>query len=418
MELKIAHPCPRCGGPVTLEETDRFFACGYCRVRLYITARGPFHYRLTPRSGGDALLHVPYWRFKGVSYTLRNARVDHRILDMTRIAIPDQGLPYSLGVRPQAVPVTFVGADTPGSFLEPATPLESVLEGIDRQLTHEAMRADGTRATNRAANIERAYIGETASVVFLPVLPKGEKLLDGVNSGVHYRAGPAPGMSRVAAGDLADWSPRFLPAVCPACGWDLDGRRESCVFACGNCQRAWMTAEQDLTEVKLGAVHRKHASSYCVPFWRIRPSVTGETLATYADLIRYANLPKAAVDRWESSPMDFWTPAFKVRPQLFLLLAGLLTVSPPEEIARDRLRLSPSYAASLPLREAEQSLKTVLASLVAGRPAVFERLREVTIRAQDSELVFLPFTPRGSELVCEGRNIAVPKAALTHGKGL
>jgi DNA-directed RNA polymerase subunit RPC12/RpoP len=418
MDLKIAHQCPQCGGPVSLAETDRFFACDYCRVRLYITARGPFHYRLTPKTGGDALVHIPYWRFKGVSYTLRNAKVQHRILDMTRIAVPNHYLPYSLGVRPQAVPLTFVTAKTAGSFLPPATPLKDILDGIDKQLSHGEMRADMTRTVKPVENIERAYIGETASVIFLPVLSKGNRLQDGISAAMQYQTGPDTASLINAAAGAADWSPRFLPALCPACGWDLDGQRESCVFACDNCSRAWMPGKRDLTEVKLGAVIRRMESSKYIPFWKIRPRVNGVDLETYADLIRYANLPKAVIKRWESQEMVFWTPAFKVRPKLFLLLAGMLTISPPDNIARDRLRLSPAYPVTLPLSEAEESLKTVLASLVESKSHVFEKLGDVAIETKDNELIYLPFTPRGNEFIYEGQNIAVPKAALAQGKNL
>lgn len=418
MELKIAHQCPQCGGPVSLEETDRFFVCGYCRVRLYITAKGPFHYRLTPKAGSDALLHIPYWRFKGVSYTLRNYQVQHRIIDMTRIAIPDRVLPYSLGVRPQAVPLTFVTTDTAGSFLSPITPLKNILDGIDKQLTLADTRADMTRSMEPKESIERAYIGETASVIFLPVLPRGNALQDGVNGTMKYHSDAGQYTSLDAAGHAADWSPRFLPALCPECGWNLDGWRESCVFACGNCQRAWMPRGMDLTEVKLGAVHRRIETSQYIPFWKIRPRVTGAAIETYADLIRYANLPKAVQDRWESQEMVFWAPAFKVRPRIFLLLAGMLTISPPDNIARDRLRLSPVYPVTLPLSEAVESLKTVLASLVVAKRHLFETLGDISIQDESSELVFLPFTPRGNEFIYEGQNIAVPKATLAQGKNL
>jgi len=404
--------------PDLLAETDRFFACDYCRVRLYITARGPFHYRLTPNTDGDALVHIPYWRFKGVSYTLRNAQVQHRILDITRIAVPNNHLPYSLGVRPRAVPLTFVIAKTAGSFLTPAILLKDILDGIDKQLTHGEMRADMTRTMKPAENIERAFIGETASVIFLPVLPKGNRLQDGINAAMQYQTGPDTASLIDAAGAAADWSPRFLPALCPACGWDLDGQRESCVFACSNCSRAWMPIKRDLTEVKLGAVYRRMGSSKYIPFWKIRPQVNGVALETYADLIRYANLPKAVIKRWESQEMVFWTPAFKVRPKLFLLLAGMLTLSPPDNIARDRLRLSPAYPVTLPLSEAEESLKTVLAYLVESKRHVFEKLGDITIETKDSELIYLPFNRRGNEFIYEGQNIAVPKAALAHGKNL
>ncbi len=418
MDLKIAHQCPQCGGPVSLAETDRFFSCAYCRVRLHITADGPFHYRLTPKTARDDLIHIPYWRFKGASYSLRNSQVRHRILDMTRIAVLNHHLPYSLGIRPQAVPLTFVTAKTAGSFLPPATPLKDILDGIDKQLTHGEMRADMIRTVKPAENIERAYIGETASVIFLPVLPKGDRLQDGINAAMQYQTGPDTASLIDAAGGAADWSPRFLPALCPACGWDLDGQRESCVFACGNCSRAWMPGTRDLTEVKLGTVARQRETSIYIPFWKIRPRVSGTALETYADLIRYANLPKAVMERFESQEMVFWTPAFKVRPKLFLLLAGMLTISPPESISDDRLRLSPAYPVTLPVSEAVESLKTVLASLVVSKSHIFEKIGDINITAESGQLIFLPFTPRGNEFIFETRHIALPKAALVQGRNL
>ena len=95
-----------------------------------------------------------------------------------------------------------------------------------------------------------------------------------------------------------------------------------------------------------------------------------------------------------------------------------MTISPPDNIARDRLRLFPAYPVTLPLSEAEESLKTVLASLVESKRHAFEKLGDLTIETKDSELIYLPFTPRGNEFIYEGQNIAIPKAALAHGKNL
>ena len=32
---------------------------------------------------------------------------------------------------------------------------------------------------------------------------------------------------------------RFIAAICPGCGWNLDGQRDSLVLTCTNCQSAW-----------------------------------------------------------------------------------------------------------------------------------------------------------------------------------
>ena len=42
----IEHQCPQCGAPAELEETDRLFQCGYCRVKSYLTIPDYFRYTL------------------------------------------------------------------------------------------------------------------------------------------------------------------------------------------------------------------------------------------------------------------------------------------------------------------------------------------------------------------------------------
>ncbi len=189
-----------------------------------------------------------------------------------------------------------------------------------------------TRSMESKESIEWAYIGETASVIFLPVLPGENALQDGVNGAMKYH------------------------------------------------------------------------------------SDAGQYTSLDADLIRYANLPKAVQDRWETQEMVFWTPAFKVRPRLFLLLAGMLTISPPDNIARDRLRFSPVYPVTLPLSEAEESLKTVLVSLMISKRHLFDELGDITIRAEESELIFLPFTPREMNLSMKVRILRFQKRSCPKGK--
>jgi len=78
----ITHQCLQCGAPVELQETDRIFACPFCRVRLFIHADGPFRYHLKPRfEHPGELVYAPYWRFRGNAFVLRPVDMRHKILD-------------------------------------------------------------------------------------------------------------------------------------------------------------------------------------------------------------------------------------------------------------------------------------------------------------------------------------------------
>lgn len=67
-------------------------------------------------------MFVPYWRFKGLSYTCGSAGVSHRFLDISALALEESfpGLPVSLGVRSQALPLKQITPKTSGRFLRPA----------------------------------------------------------------------------------------------------------------------------------------------------------------------------------------------------------------------------------------------------------------------------------------------------------
>ncbi|MCK7515939.1 MAG: hypothetical protein MZV70_76205 [Desulfobacterales bacterium] len=66
--FQIEHQCPQCGAPANLEETDRLFACPFCRVKSFLLTRDYFRYVLPAKNpAGKELVYFPYWRFKGHS---------------------------------------------------------------------------------------------------------------------------------------------------------------------------------------------------------------------------------------------------------------------------------------------------------------------------------------------------------------
>ncbi len=413
---RIDHECPQCGGPITLEETDRFFACDYCRARLHITSKGPFQYCLVPKKNDDNLLYIPYWRFKGTAFAITEIKIHHRLMDHTRIASSISELPYSLGFRPQTQPLSFATRKVEGQFVPPSLPLAEVLLSMEKQLA-----GMGVQATAQDT-LEKKYIGETTSIIYAPFKMDGRTLHDAITPKKSYLLKQSlDERSQIDERSLTDgkagtWHPEFFPALCPHCGWDLNGKRDSCVFVCENCERAWEPSHDGLNEVSMGAVLKHSGDATYIPFWKIRPHITGIQLDTYADLVRMANLPKVVQKQWETVPLEFWIPAFKIRPDVFLRMGGMLTISGPENIVYKNFRRPLIYPITLPLAEAVESLKLILASLVVTKRKNYAKLPGIDISPRKSTLILLPFVSRGNEFIYEEHNMAIQKIALTYGR--
>ncbi len=410
MPWQIDHQCPQCGGPITLEETDRFFTCRFCRVNLYITSDGPFQYVLSPKDPKDGLTYIPYWRLMGMVFTIRDTYIHHRILDTNRIAIPFTKLPFSLGVRPQTQRLRFSMGKLSGKLIKPVITLASVLSNTENQLAELRVNVAAQDA------IEKFYIGETAGIIYAPYIHTNRIMLDAIQPKYKF-------VMDETATDLLEsfqtaekWSPKVLPAMCPDCGWDLHGEGESVAFVCENCSTAWTSSPAGLKKIKLSASYPQGDDIVHIPFWRIRPVISGAAVSSYADLVRFANLPKVVLSQWESMPLYIWTPAFKIHPNFFLRLGGMLTISPPQDLCHENIRLKTTYPATLPLQEALESLKIIFASLVMTKRKNYARMPDIHIAQDESELVFLPFISKGNELIYQKQRIAIQKVAMKYGR--
>ena len=123
---RIEQGCPQCGAPVTLDETDRLLACPFCRTRLYLVTEDHFHYYIPPAAKADGeLFYIPYWRLRGSLFSVNASEVTHRFIDTNTLAVNFPGLPYSLGLRPQALKLRFVAPATQGRFIAPDLPADA-----------------------------------------------------------------------------------------------------------------------------------------------------------------------------------------------------------------------------------------------------------------------------------------------------
>jgi hypothetical protein len=418
--LRVEHACPQCGAPVTLEETDRLVECPFCRVRSYLVAEDVFRYVLPHKGNGHDLLYFPYWRFRGTVFSCRLLGVDHRVVDTNRQARESPWFPPSLGVRPQAMTLRFADAEQGGRFLPPVLSRRQATQALAR-----ATHVDNTRS------FHQDFIGETTSILYAPFYLNG-KVFDAVLD--RASSPPIPEGAELDAGarQTPEGGMRFLPTLCPHCGWDLEGERDSIVLFCRHCARGWTSGTGTLEELAVRVLELEtRTPPLFLPFWRIRVRVSGMPLASYADFVRAANLPFMVHPEWRDRLPCFWIPAFKIRPAIFLRLATTFSVAgrvvedvweagpdagedDPQRALPDR----PIHPVNLPRSEAADSVKVILGSLLLPRAHWLPQLTDTTVAAESAELVLIPFEERGSEILQPGMPVSINRAALAFGRQL
>lgn len=405
--FKIEHQCPQCGAPAVLEETDRLFRCGFCRVTSYLVANEVFRYVLASKVADRELIYVPYWRFKGTAHSCSAAGVESRIVDTSIQGLRARTLPPSLGLRAQAMKLRFATSEVAGRFVQPQLTAQAAAE--------EIMTRIGTGAGPQVYH--RGFIGETLSLIYMPCYLT-DRLIDAVVDRPLSEDLPEDLAATLATGEQAHWDAQFIPALCPHCGWDLEGERDSLVLLCRNCQATWKSGDEGLERRDFATYPIYPGANVGLPFWRLEVAATGIACASFADLIRLANLPKVPTPAAEQQQLHFWTPAFKIRPELFLRLARTLTIAQPEEEPEDRLLELPTHPVTLPISEAVESLKVLLATILRPPGHHFPKLPGITIRACNAQLIYLPLKETRHELTHPHYGITIHKQALAYALNL
>lgn len=402
INLVIKHQCPQCGAPIELEETDRLLACPFCRVKSYLMSQLFFRYMLPHKAPEDKeLVYVPYWRFKGMIFTSLTGGVVHKFMDASRQALQSPHFPVSLGLRSQAMKLQFVTPDTPGRFLHPRVPYSEVLD-LFMQKANAALK--GTHFT-------QAHIGESISLIFAPFYME-ERVYDAVLNQPLPAAGD-PGDIAAFPGESPNWKIHFVPTLCPACGWDLEGERNSHALTCNNCNSVWYPGKKKLKQIRFVHLPGDYGKMVYLPFWRIRARVGDIELDSYADLIRISNLPRAVLPEFEERPFRFWSPAFKVRPRTFLNLLTKTTLVQPGKKASSNLPKGALYPVSLPVSEAMETLKINMAGFIKPPGKLLPRLSDLEVEPLSHSLVYIPFRKGHHDYVNPDLHLTVNRNQLS-----
>jgi hypothetical protein len=405
--LIIEHQCPQCGAPATLEETDHLFSCEFCKVKSYLLSR-VYHFMLPHAAPDDKeLIFFPYWRFKGMLFSCVSDGIKERLVDISHQAIQTPYFPASVGLRSQTLKLRFVNPEIEGRFLKPSLAYQTMLS-----ITKERFSDSLPKPI-----FLQSFVGESLSLLYSPFYVDS-RIYDGVlNRPVSAELPDDVDISSYAGG-RADWQPRFIPAQCPECGWDLQGARDSLALHCRNCKTLWQSQKEKFIKLKYAHLPHQGAKATFLPFWRLKADTSGLDLASYADLVRYANIPKVVQEHWEEQPFHFWCPAFKVRPIDFLRFSRNLTLSQPQGDWLPHLSDGDPYPVTLSIMEAVQSLKLNLASFIKPRRKLFPILEELEIKARSFTLIYLPFIERGNELSLPEFRLRINRNLLTYAKHL
>lgn len=382
-----------------MEETDRLLDCTFCRVRLFIISTGPFHYYI-PTPVEDNIIYMPYWRVRGLAYNLKPMETTNRYFDTSFKAVPLKGLTPSLGVRPQAMKLRYLTPDTPGEFLRPAIKAEQVLP-------------QGTPAPG--AQGHEVFIGDTVSLIYTPMILKSDTLYDAFtqkpvlpwseDDGKRY-----PGLNPAER----DYT-KFIATLCPHCGQDLQGAKDTLLMSCQNCQSMWSCEGGSLQSTPFAVMEGAGADLHYLPFWRMKLRFDGLPLSSVADLVRMANLPKPITPAMEAKGVFFWAPAFKINPALFLRWARQITIYQPDDDCVETIPRQPVYPATLPLKEAAESVAIILGNIVTDKGLFFDNLGRMQINIEDARLVYQPFAARGGEFIHEKMKVVLDRNALAFG---
>lgn len=403
MGLQVEHECPQCGADVQLEDSDRVLCCAYCGVSSLLHTNQYFRLRLPIRHPGEDLQWIPYLHFKGSAFLIEHGEVTERVLHVSAPGARSMHLPPSLGFRAQTQKLRFVKASDEGSFVR--------FSLKPKDLLNSALSASGAHRSGQPA-----YVGETASVIYLPLTRANKSLQDAVTGQVLVSDLQLdPPLVEPPVGDLV-----FMPALCPRCGGLLEASPQAVALPCNNCETIWESVGGKLVQrATVSLVPGKKGLTY-LPFWSFQAEDRAPT--TWGELAHVTGQPLARRQP-DTRKWRFWCPAFKVRPRVLLRLAERLSLTPPltadtfEEGAPSPFPLHTRHAVTLPSREAAEMLAVALASMaftVLDRPALFSSKP----RLQPAVLTFLPFEPAGQDLVNVPMALSISQASLGFGESL
>jgi hypothetical protein len=251
--------------------------------------------------------------------------------------------------------------------------------------------------------------------VYAPFFKNGETVIDGITGRPAFEAQNSEAL--FAQQEKAPFKLTFVPTLCPNCNWNLQGEKETLVLVCSHCGTAWQASEQGMQPVEARILSGGSDTAIWVPFWVLDVDYGTIKLTTFADFIRLTNIAVPITPASEEKNFSMWIPAFKANPELFFRLGKQMSIL-QGEIQKTNTLPENNYPVTLPASEAFQSLPIVLGEIAVAKKKAFPLIKNAAFSLRGATLAFVPFVPRGAELVQPRSTIAINKNALAWGRGI
>ena len=193
------------------------------------------------------MLYIPYWRLRGMAFSCLQPKGKDRFVDATFLATEIPFMPPYLGLQARAFKLRFLSFAKKGRFIQPQIPLEGFLSNN----SEENEVSSDFQEFEIPQLFRQTFVGETISLVYAPIFFKDGAVFDGLG---HRQLGNAQG---VRFGEIACPSGpegfrqvRFLPVLCPYCGADLQGEKDTHILLCRNCDRVWDFSQDELKQIR------------------------------------------------------------------------------------------------------------------------------------------------------------------------
>lgn len=446
--LQIHMACPQCGGSVEIHETDHVIDCPFCRVKTLLLPQNVFQYYIPPKDGIDMpVVFFPYWRFRGLLFSIETEEIHSKMFDFNFRAGDWKEIPFSLGVRTQTLHVLPVHPEMNGRLIKEGMPLQEVMDRVHHmarasfemrmkekdekerksklnpgsilteQVDYFNEAATGTESmmllnsffealqghTARDSTIpvqparkltyQQEFIGETSSIVYFPFFKKNGQLMDGViNKPVLYKSDSVRTLDSLPQ-KAPVYSFKHQSLICPHCGWDLHGYRDSVFFLCKNCEQGWMIFKNDLQACKYQFLKDMQEAIY-LPFWKIKTESSGIGVQDYEHqkqrLFRFNEPSKEEI--------VFYVPAFRILTEIYLRLCRAFNSIHSDKTETEAYQTQRYFPATLPLSDAVESIFIILSHMSDSKKLILENRDKIKIDARQAILEYHPFRQMGMEL--------------------
>jgi len=365
---------------------------------------------MQPTNPSQEIVYVPYWRFKGTVFSCQDIKINHKILDTSFIAAKLPFLPLSLGIRPQTLKLKIISPEAEGKFLRIQIPAQKAFGFMEKKYEKH-------KPSKQQAIAHKVFIGETLSIIYAPVFIK-ERAYDAIMNRPVGRYIQNKELQSLSYVSHPDWQVKFISTLCPDCGWDIEGEKDSLIILCKHCNTAWKASLAGLKKIDFSVVKGDENNIVYLPFWRIKVDSSEHGISTFGDLVRTINLPKVIKKDWETQSLYFWVPGFKIQPSIFLNICKRMTLFQPNIDAKTTAPNTFVYPVTLPSTEAVESIKVQFANLAVAKKKIFPLLPSIKFEAKKILLVYYPFKENGNELIQNSINLSINKNALQFGRVL